>query len=390
MRLRSICIIFSLAIVAGAAAAAGTARADTTIEVGPDPVVQAREYVAEGNMAGAIEWLNEYVQSHPDNVRARRFLGDLYFRTGKIDLAASVYQAILREDPFDKETHNRLGSVYAAQNRVDDAIKQFEAALPGTDSVNDLVALHERKGDLPAYTAKVEAAARAYPGDSGVQAELGQVLSALHHDDLAVPVYERALNDNPSDLNALNGLGLSYLALRQYDSAIDAFERCLHVDNEIFQCQNNLAAAYLESHQLIDARVALDRAYHLAPERGETFVNYGYLDDEQGNWQKATAEYAKAIELYPYLREAYIDLALDYERHDLNMLAQTVLIKGIASVYDDGRLHVLLGQAYEAQGNSADAVAQFRIGLKGTDPDAIAVANQQLSSIVVNPTSSPQ
>ncbi|HTC31441.1 MAG TPA: hypothetical protein VK702_11995, partial [Candidatus Acidoferrum sp.] len=116
-----------------------------------------------------------------------------------------------------------------------------------------------------------------------------------------------------------------------------------------------------------------------APERAETFVNYGYMADAQDNWQQAVAQYAKAIELYPYLREAYIDLALDYERHQLYVLAQAVLIKGIASVHDDGRLHVLLGDAYESQGDRSDALAQFVLGEKGSDPTAIGIATEQVS-----------
>ena len=85
----------------------------------------------------------------------------------------------------------------------------------------------------------------------------------------------------------------------------------------------------------------------------------------QDDWQHAVAQYARAIEMYPYLREAYIDLALDYQRHQLYVLEQAVLIKGIASVHDDGRLHVLLGDAYEAQGDRPDALVAVSTGRKG-------------------------
>jgi tetratricopeptide (TPR) repeat protein len=379
MRLYPLCyLLLTLLLVAAPAAAAG------------DPAVTAaREYVASGDMNGAIGSLQTYLKTHPEDLTARRFLGDLYFRVGQIDRAALVYESVIHEAPYDKETHNRLGTVYAEENRVDDAIREFEAALPGTDSVGDLVQLHERKGDLPRYMAKVLALARAFPNDADIQAELGQLYDATHQPQQAVEVFEHALTIQGDDLTALNGLGLAYLDMHQYEDAILTFQRCLRVDIN-YQCVNNMGAAYLEAHQLAQAKATLDRAFRLEPERGETFVNYGYLADAQNNWQAAAAEYGKAIERYPYLREAYIDLALDYEKHGLYVLAQAVLLKGIASVYDDGRLHVLLGQAYQAQGNRMDALTQYRLGLRGSDPAAISIASHEIDALSPTATHPPQ
>lgn len=345
-----------------------------------------RELIASGDMSGAIRKLSMYVAIHPGEVGPRRFLGDLYFRTGQIARAQFVYEEILKYAPNDKETHNRLGTVYAEENRVDDAIAQFNAALPGTDSVDDLVELHERKGDLGKYEIDVQKMAHEYPNDPGIQAELGQVYYAIHQSAQAEVYYERALDQDPKDLTALNGLGLALMDMHRYDEAVLTFQRCLGVDPLAFQCQNNMGATYLEAKQADKAKVALDKAFKVAPERAETFVNYGYLADLQDDWQRAVAQYAKAIELYPYLREAYIDLALDYERHQLYVLAQAVLIKGIASVHDDGRLHVLLGDAYEAQGDKSDALAQFELGEKGSDATAVGIATQQVSLLTTSST----
>jgi tetratricopeptide (TPR) repeat protein len=345
-----------------------------------------RELIAAGDMNGAIRKLAMYVEIHPGEIAPHRFLGDLYFRTGQIARAQFVYEEILRFAPGDKQTHNRLGTVYAEENRIDDAIAQFNAALPGTDSVDDLVELHERKGDLAQYEVDVQKMARDYPNDPGIQAELGQVYSAIHQPAQAEVYYNRALSQDPTDLTALNGLGLALMDMHQYDEAIATFRQCLGIDPLAFQCQNNTGAAYLEANQTDKAKAALDKAFKDAPERAETFVNYGYMADLQDDWQRAVAQYAKAIELYPYLREAYIDLALDYERHQLYVLAQAVLIKGIASVHDDGRLHVLLGDAYEAQGDKADALTQFQLGMKGSDATAVGIATQRVSLLTTSST----
>lgn len=363
------------------------------VDFPPDPagaIAAARGKIAADDMHGAISYLQIYVSIHPNEIAPRRFLGDLYFRTGQVQRAQQIYQAILRNAPGDKETHNRLGTVYAEENHVEAAIREFEAALPGTDSVNDLVELHRRKGDLGAYEQRVEQLANMYPTDPGTQAELGQLDNAIHDPAEAIVAFNRALDESRSDLTALNGLGLAYLHLKQYPDAVATFQRCLRVDPTLYQCTNNLGAAQLQAGDDIAAKATLERAYHLGPEHGETYVNFGYLDDAEHHWQQAAAEYAKAIEVYPYLREAYIDLALDYEHHQLYVLAQAVLIKGIASVYDDGRLHVLLGDAYQAQGDRADALAQFKLGKDGSNPEAVTVATERLGSLLPAPSASPR
>ncbi len=353
-------------------------------------IAAARQLIAAGKLDLAIQSLARYVAVHPQEAAPRRFLGDLYFRAGNITQAKWTYEEILNEYPYDKETHNRLGTVYSVENDIDDAIKQFNEALPGTDSVGDLVALHERKGDLPKYRAEMEHLADVYPNDPALQGELAQVYMAIHEPVLAMRYFERALDQDPRDITALNGLGLAYMAEHQYPNAIKQFQACLGIAPETYQCENNLGAAQLNAGQLDVAKKALDIAFHLAPERAETFVNYGFYDDAKGDWRGAVADYAKAIAIWPYQREAYIDIALAYEAHDLYPLAQAALLKGLASVPDDGRMRFLLGRAYEAQGRRADALAQFRLAAQGTDPQAARIAKAEFTGMSPNATPTPQ
>lgn len=358
-----------------------------------DPVgaVRAtRELIAQGNIDLAMKALETYVAAHPFDPGPRRFLGDLYVRTGQLDRAKFTYQEILKYFPNDKETHNRLGTVYAIQNDVNDAIDEFTAALPGTDSVNDLVALHQRRGDLAKYEEQMDRLVREYPTDTAIQGEMGQVYNAINQPYLASIYFKRALDSDQTDLTALNGLGLAYLSLHDYANAELEFKTCLAVDKVVYQCNENLGATYLEARDYGPAKAALDRAFAIAPEKGETFVNYGYLADAQGDWHMAVADYAKAIAAWPYIREAYIDLGIAYEQHDLYQLAQEALVRGIASVPDDGRLHYLLGRAYEMQGDRADALAQFKLAAAGSDPTAVRVGQEAFASLsAAQATNSP-
>ncbi len=389
--LRYSSIIACAALILGSAVAALPARAQlTTLDVNPDSVRvdfsndpagaihAARQLIAQGKMAAAIDGLEAYCNSHPGNIAPCRFLGDLYFREGRLKSAELTYLALLRYNSADRITHNRLGSVYAVEGRVDDAIAQFDAALPGTESVGDLVTLHERKGDFATFQAQLLQESRTYPGDPGIQNEVGELYLAIHQPYAASVYYRRALDANAKDLTALNGLGLADMGMHDYVDAKTQFDACIRRDHAAYACIDDLGAALLEAKQYDQAQAMLDRARNLEPERAETYVNFGYLADARGDWHRAVAYYVQAISIDPYLRESYIDLGLAYEQHQLYPLAEAALLKGLAAVVDDGRLHVLLGNAYSALGEKDKAIAQYRLALAGTDPDALRIARNAL------------
>lgn len=343
---------------------------------------QARQLIAAGQMDDAVSQLHGWVDSHPGAVNAARFLGDLYYRQGKFGMAEAAYQQILLHHPHDKETHNRLGVVYAAQNRIDDAIKEFNNALPGTDSIRDLVLAHLRKGDLDQYRDEMQRAADDQPVDSDLQEETGEVFEAIDRPATAVMYFKRALDNAPRSVAAINGIGMAYLDLHQYDLAEQSFNECLGIDPQNYACLDNIGAAYLETKQYGRARDAIDQAHRLAPERPEAIVNFGYLADAHGDWKRAVTYYVQAVAVDPYVPESYVNLGIDYEHHGLYPLAQAALLRGVAAAPYDGRIRVLLGQAYEAQGEKTLALAQMRAAESSFDPDVADIARAETSKLL--------
>jgi tetratricopeptide (TPR) repeat protein len=371
----------------------GIARA-TTVELNPqdhaqlasDPqgaIDRARSLVAAGDLDGAIAGLATYVAGHPGEIAPERLLGDLYYRRGNFVKAEQTYHHILLYAPADKETHSRLGSVFATENRIDDAINEFNRSLPGTDSVPDLVQLHLRKGDFNRYKQEREAAAKDYPTDSEAQLELGQLYEAVHQPQTAMMYFRRALDNDPNSLFALNGMGLAYMDMRNYTDAVDMLNACLKRDGYNYACADNLGAAYLESARYALASAVLNQAHRLAPERSEALVNLGYLADVNGDWKKAVSLYVQAMTVYPYSPDAYIDLGFTYNAHGLYQLAQAALIKGLAVAPLDGRLHFLLGDAYQHQGKEALAEEQFKAaaGKDDVDPDVQRLAQERVAML---------
>jgi len=396
------CMLFAalLALLLGATVA-GPARADIDETVivpleahsGVDQQVAisyARELIAAGQMDAAIKQLSEFVASHPEATDAERFLGDLYYREGKFDRAETVYAALLAKNPRDKETHNRLGVVYATENQVDDAIAQFESALPGTDSVRDLVLMHLRKGDLATYEAQMVHAANDAPTDADTQEELGEIYGALHRPSEAIVYFRRSLDTASHSIAALNGLAMSYLDLHDHTSAEHYLNDCLNIDPFNYACLDNLGVAEIQAGSYGDALNEFKRAHRLEPERPEALVNFGYLADLDGDWKRAVTYYVQAIAVNPYVPESYINLGIDYEHNGLYPLAQAALVKGVAAAPYDGRVRYLLARAYAAQGQKALALAQLKAAQASLDPDVAAIAKEETARLTSGAATAPQ
>ncbi|MDQ2663810.1 MAG: tetratricopeptide repeat protein [Candidatus Eremiobacteraeota bacterium] len=339
-----------------------------------DAIRSARESVAAGDLPGAIKHLERYVAGHRGEPDPARLLGDLYYRAGNFHAAESTYHAILAQYPSDKETHNRLGSVYATENRIDDAIAEFRDSLPGTDSVGNLVELYERKGQLGSYQNEIETEAHRFPTQVDLQIELGEIYRLTFHPEQAIIAYRRALDNDPRSLQALNGLGLAYLDQHDYPTAERYFNDCLGQAPTTYSCVDNLAAAYLETGRFDEAEAQLTKARRLEPEMPEAIVNLGYLVDARGQWRRAVAYYVEALTVYPYSTDAYFDLGNAYEKHQQYSLAQSVLLKGLVVAPSNGRLHFLLGQTYADQHEDALAGAQFTLAAGSNDPDVKRLA----------------
>jgi tetratricopeptide (TPR) repeat protein len=348
-----------------------------------DPVVvldAARARVAAGDTAGAIAGLVPYVAAHPEDLAAGRLLGDLYFRIPDYRRAEAAWRSVLAVAPADRETHSRLGSLYAAEDRVNAAIDEFQKSLPTRSGYLGLIAAHKQAGDLPQYLSKLESAATATPLDPSVWAELGQVRWALHQLPEAFEAFSRELAIRNGSCAARVDIANVLVDMHRPDEAIENLKFCIdRVDASYYPAVVNLGEAYLEKGDYASARPILDRALKLRPEGTEALVDIGYVYDEEGDWKTAIAYYNRAIRADPMRPEAYIDLGYDYNAHRFYPLAEAAFIKGISVAADDGRLHYLLAVTYNLQGKIPLAREEYHEALTSGEPDVARAARAELA-----------
>jgi len=341
-------------------------------------VERARKRVSGGDLAGAVKELALYVGAHPKEIEPARYLGDLYYRQSDLPAAERTYQAILRFAPNDKETHNRLGGIYAVQDRVAEAIAEFQKSLPRSDSLGRLVVLHQRLGDIVAFTNDYRLRAADHPSEFVDQYNYGLILRNERRPLEAIDYLQRALALNTRACAALSEIGSAYLDINEIGKAVSVLQRCLSLEPNNYGALVNIADAYIEQGQIAKSRTALDAAAAANADGSEALVDIGYIEDLQGHWQGAIQYYLRAISLDPNQRDAYVNLGYDYDEHHLWGLAEAAFIKGLSIAPGDGRLHYLLGVTYAEQGKKELARTEYERAKTSDEPEVRQAAARDL------------
>ena len=383
--MRLVPIIAAAAVLVLSGVGSAFAETTTVIPVGspmaldPSMLDAARAKVAAGDTRGAIAGLAPYVADHPADVPAARLLGDLYFRVPDYARAEKVWKAIIAAQPGDKETHNRLGSLYAVQDRIDEAVAEFQKSLPSRAGYEGLILAHKKAGDLPQFIAKAQSAAEEHPFDPVPWSDLGRFRRAMRQYDRALDAFNHVVGLQPRSCLARVDVANVLVDLQHIDPAIAHLQKCLQNEPGYYPAVVNLGEAYLEKNAVTTARPYFDRALAIRPEGSEALVDIGYILDLQGDWKNAVGYYTRAIVADPLRPEAYIDLGYDYNEHRLFALAEAAFLKGLSVSSDDGRLHYMLAVTYNLQGKIPLARDQYHKAIDSEESDVVRAARNELA-----------
>jgi tetratricopeptide (TPR) repeat protein len=366
--------VWTASLCAGAASA--------SMPPAPNALEGARASEVNGDVGAAIDRLEPYVAEHPKDADAARTLGDLYFRNAEPDRAEAVWQAETRRVPDDHETHARLGNLYAAKDRLTDAINEFEQSLPSRAGLLQLIELERRTNGIGAYVAYARTEAQRNPVDSWQLTRYATVLEVTHHAAQALQFYSRVVDLAPSpDCEALVGRAVDLLDLGREPDAIIDLRGCLRTNPDDYAALTILGSTFLHPGSYDEARPLLEHALEILPYGAEALIDLGFLDDATGDSESAALCYRKALAGDPLRPEAYIDLGFDYAAHRSYAQAEAMYSAGLSAVPGSGRLHYLLGVAYRSEGRISLAKAQFEDALAADEADVVSAARDALATL---------
>jgi tetratricopeptide (TPR) repeat protein len=277
----------------------------------------ANLYFKIGRIREAVTAAQDQVSKNPEDVEAHSLLGKVYLRSlgdmqspqsgQMLQLAIAEYEKLAKLKPDDVETHLLLGQLYGLNHDSAKAEAQFKEAQK-IDANSEEVALNM---------------ARLY-SEEGESKRAADVLSAIPVDD-RTPRIEFAL-------------GASYEQIHQLKDAIAAYQRALDQDPDNLDTERGLANALLTDGQLDEALKILNGIVAAEPQDAQSQIHISEIERRQGHYDQALATLEKAKPLAPEALDLIYNEALIYDALGRYDEATDVLTKLLSdSAHADGK-----------------------------------------------------
>jgi predicted TPR repeat methyltransferase len=215
-----------------------------------------------------------------------------------VDGAKRLYNEILRQNPGNKRAKKALREL---QGR-----REGEATLTQADFERVLQLMRR---DLEQARREAARLCRIHPRQPALHNLHGVICSRLQDHAAAADCFQRALQEEPRFLEALNNLAATLGELGRFDEAAQAFEALLHGAGKDPEIHYNYGNALRRAGRAQDAVNAYKRALNLRPLYPEAYNNLGNALHDLQKVEQARISYENALEIDPEFSEATRNLA---------------------------------------------------------------------------------
>ena len=187
-----------------------------------------------------------------------------YYLLGRVyeKLSFVTQRRMVELDPNGYRTHLLSAAVLGAQDRDDEAIEAYRAAL-------------QAEPDVP-----------------GVHYQLGMALTRTMRLEEAVAEFQKELEVDPYHVLAQVRLGEIYVYRREHEKAIPGLRAALELDSNSAEAHGALGRAYLLARRVDEAAEMLERSVKLDPDDKQTRYQLSIAYRRQGRREEADREFA--------------------------------------------------------------------------------------------------
>jgi len=294
--------------------------------------------VAEGRRNDAYKLIDESLQKNPKNYYAMAAKAEMFLREGKLDEAlASAKLAVAAAEPpsapvqivlgrihsartelaeavaaFNEAVrlrprfivaHLELARAYLTMGRIDESIAASQEALklqPANPEAQLLAARASlAKGDASTAEQSLKLLSAKYPKSAAVHAQLGYLEILRKNPAGARAAFERALQLDPSQLDALRALGALDVRAGNQAAARDRVERRLKAEPKNAGLRLIAAQTYLAVRDLPSAERALRDAIELDSANIAAYGLLGQIYASQRKLNEARIEFEQVANRLP-------------------------------------------------------------------------------------------
>ena len=300
----------------GAAVAGNSTEGSASGETSPNALAILYEqlghaYREEENYSAAIQTYQEMGKLGTDaRKRAEMLLIDTYRESRDLDRAIAETKKTLEASPNDPSLTVTLAMLYGEKSDADSATKLLDGLLRGNDSDQEIylnLAQVQERGrkysEAEQSAQKAEQMARGNDDKETARFMLGAIYERQKKFDQAEQEFRKALEVSPGNASVLN-----YYGYMLADRGVRLEEATAMIKQAVTQEPSNgayldsLGWAYYKQNKLTEAeenlRKACDRQKHdptILGHLGDVYAKLGQSDQAVMYWQRALAEWQKAV-----------------------------------------------------------------------------------------------
>ncbi len=193
---------------------------------------RALELMMEGYYKEAIDHLEIALKKNPDNYEIWFYLGNAYYAIGEYKRAKSSYLKVLSLNPSFPEVYLSLANLYVRMGNLKRARRVIRAGLKKFKNENfqylSAVALVNAEDYNLAEKVLRELMKKGAKDLHFVV--LGNIYFGRGEKEKALEFYDRALEENPENVEAWNNKGFLLFTLGLYEEALKCYDRALEID----------------------------------------------------------------------------------------------------------------------------------------------------------------
>jgi len=262
----------------------------------------AELYAKTGRIRDAVLEAQDIIKRDPKNVEARKLLGRIYLRslgdmesgTQSQDIlkkAIEQYEAIVKLQPKSVDDHLLLGRLYRLDNNMGRAEQEFKVAVQldptSEDAVSTLAYLYNELGE-GARAVQILNGVPEPDRSAKLYSALGYTYEQQKDYKNAIAAYQKAVNLDTDNLDAMRGLAQNLMSDGQTDAALKQYQQIIQADPQDSQSYMRMAEIYRRDGKFDLALDALKKAQDYVQDSLEVPYDMAMIYQAQGKYDDAT------------------------------------------------------------------------------------------------------
>ncbi len=313
-----------------------------------------------GKLQDALLEINNALKLSPDNNEYKTLKANIYYGTGKVDIAAGIYEEILSKEPENIFVLYSLARSYQELKNQDKAVIVYEQLTDiygfDADVLKRMFDIYFSKQNYEKCAETLSYMLKLDPYNSSLMFDLASMYSKLGREDDAKGIFERLASLNPTDKQIQAEIVKIFFKKNEIEKGFEEFARVIGKNDLTFSEKSQLGELYFNmiSQDPKTADVVEYIFKYLNQSNPDNWIPYyylGQLDILNKKNDDAADKFVRGAVYADTSADAYVQIGYALFTLEKYELAKPVLENGLTHASDDFRINYTYALVLQRTGN---------------------------------------